>query len=204
MELLLFIAAGAAALLATRIKAPAGVGSIDVPHPMLYVGTYGKYASGDAFGWWVDLTKFASYDDLIGFLRSKHSDEADPEFMALDYSGFPQSMYSEVVSRDNFNEIMDYYDSVRDMDPQTAEAYGVYAKLYNNPNVTDFEDRYLGRFPTERDFAEHVMYDLYDEDSLYKMLKKEGDWRDLIQPEQFYYYIMSNIYHEDGYYFYNS
>ena len=58
--------------------------------PAVYVGTYGKYASGTLRGVWLDLTTFADYDEFLAVCRYIHRDEADPEFMAQASEGFPR------------------------------------------------------------------------------------------------------------------
>ena len=89
----------------------------------MYVGTYGKYNSGSLRGAWLDITKFADYDEFLAVCRYLHRDEADPEFMFQDFENFPREWYSESgISEEVFNNIQAY----GDLSADEKEAFDVY------------------------------------------------------------------------------
>ena len=62
-------------------------------HPAVFCCTYHKYNEGRPLaGMWLDLTTFSTYGDFIAACRWLHRDEADPEFMFLDYENYPDEM----------------------------------------------------------------------------------------------------------------
>lgn len=66
----------------------------------LYVGTYGKYASGSIDGAWLDLDKFKNGDEFLKACKKLHSDEREPEFMFQDVevdagADWQEGLYSE-------------------------------------------------------------------------------------------------------------
>lgn len=130
-------------------------------NPSVYVGTYGKYNGGSIEGMWVDLTKFDSYEEFIGFCRDLHNDEADPELMFQDYEGYPRSWYSEsCMGKEIFDKIIEYAQLTDD----EKEAYDAYIDNINaEGSLEDFRDAYLGDWDREVDFAEHIADNLYFE-----------------------------------------
>lgn len=61
----------------------------------VYVGTYAKYNSGSLAGEWMDLEDYTDFGAFYDACLELHKDEVDPEFMYMDYEGFPESYYSE-------------------------------------------------------------------------------------------------------------
>lgn len=124
--------------------------------PALFVGTYGKYNAGSLDGMWVDLTTFADYDDFIGFCTLLHHDEADPEFMFPDYENFPRDLYSESMSRKDFEELMTYCE-LNDGQREIMDAYIRLFGLYKGLTFEHVEDLYEGKWDDEEAFAEYLL-----------------------------------------------
>lgn len=103
-------------------------------HPKVYVGTYGKYASGYLDGEWVDLTKFDSYEDFLKHCNEIHKDESDQELMFQDYEGFPSCYYHE-SSLDP--ELWDYMNVIKEHDKDMVDAI-----LEDGYSLSDLEDAY--------------------------------------------------------------
>lgn len=161
--------------------------------PAIYVGTYRKYNDGNLFGQWVAPASFDSYDDMMDYLHRLHSDERDPEFMVQDFENFPEAWYSESgISEDFFNRISNFVDQA---DKDAYEAY-LYYFGSGDPDGDNFEDKLVGAYNSEKDFA----YELVD----------EIGW-DNIQNKEYYFdydafardlFITDYVY-VDGYVFYN-
>lgn len=117
--------------------------------PRVYVGTLGKYNSGNLGGAWVDLAEFA--DDPDGFLarcREIHADEADPELMFQDFDGFPREFYGESgLSTELWPWLA--------LDEEDRELIAVYAGILGHPvGIDDARDAFVGRYSSGADFAE--------------------------------------------------
>lgn len=78
--------------------------------PGAYIGTYAKYNNGSLYGAWMDLTKYASYDDFLSACHELHKDELDPEFMCQDTKYMPDGIsFPEAFSRQDFEDVMNAY-----------------------------------------------------------------------------------------------
>ena len=54
----------------TRAEIVEQYGSQLEGNPSVYCGTYSKYNGGSLYGAWLDLTKFADYDEFMSYYRS--------------------------------------------------------------------------------------------------------------------------------------
>ena len=129
--------------------------------PAVYVGTYGKYASGSLRGVWLDLTTFADYDEFLAVCRYIHRDEADPEFMAQDFDSFPREWYTEgFMSEREFVLIQAY----AELDDDEKEAFEVYVSAFGSSRddisiFDNFREAYNGKWSSEEEFAEQLAED---------------------------------------------
>ena len=129
--------------------------------PAVYVGTYGKYASGTLRGVWLDLTTFADYDEFLAVCRYIHRDEADPEFMAQDSEGFPREWYTEgIMSECEFDLIREY----AELDDDEREAFEVYVSAFGSSRddstiFDNFREAYCGKWSSEEEYAEQLVDD---------------------------------------------
>ena len=129
--------------------------------PAVYVGTYGKYASGSLRGVWLDLTTFADYDEFLAVCAYIHRDEADPEFMAQDFDSFPREWYTEgFMSEREFDLIQAY----AELDDDEREAFEVYVSAFGSSRddisiFDNFREAYNGKWSSEEEFAEQLAED---------------------------------------------
>lgn len=78
--------------------------------PKAYIGTYAKYNNGSLYGAWMDLTKYANYDDFLSACHKLHKDESDPEFMCQDTECMPDGLsFPESFSRKDFEDVITAY-----------------------------------------------------------------------------------------------
>ena len=151
-------------------------------HPAVYVGTYAKYNDGSLFGVWVDLVKCGDYNTFMDVCHNLHADEVDPELMYQDYECFPSAWYSESgIDEDTFDD--------RDAFDEFSEAFG-------NDCVESFRERYMGKWDSEKDFAEHIVDECYNLDNMMGHLASYFDYdayaRDL---------FIDDFYFSNGYVF---
>lgn len=200
MNTLLLLALGAAALCIKPVRKAFGIsgtrhtrriGAVEMTHPAVYVGTYKKYNNGSLYGEWVDLTKFATYEDFMRYIRNLHKDERNPEFMMQDFEGYPGEWYYESgMSKDTFDKIKEYWDAFDgdDVKKQAYEAYVDWAG--SDATVEDFEEKYMGTFDSEYDYIDEMIEEgvidparwaktegtwVYDHDAIWRYLDTGGD-----------------------------
>ena len=162
-------------------------------NPAVYVGTYSKYNDGNLFGMWVDLVKCGDYDTFMEVCHNLHADEEDPELMYQDYECFPKAWYSESgIDEDTFDKIIEY----AELDEDDREAFEEFTDSFGNDSFDSFKERYMGKWDSEKDFAEHIVNECYNLDDMMGHLASYFDYdayaRDL---------FIDDFYFTDGYVF---
>ena len=162
-------------------------------NPAVYVGTYSKYNDGNLFGMWVDLVKCGDYDTFMEVCHNLHADEEDPELMYQDYECFPKAWYSESgIDEDTFDKIIEY----AELDEDDREAFEEFTDSFGNDSFDSFKERYMGKWDSEKDFAEHIVNECYNLDDMMGHLASYFDYeayaRDL---------FIDDYYFTDGYVF---
>ena len=132
-------------------------------NPSVYCGSYHKYNCGSLYGLWLDLTKFSDYDEFIDICRQLHADEDDPELMFQDYENFPRQLYCEsCMGEEVFDKIIEY----ADLSDSDKEAFDDYLALGRDYDIDAFHEAYQGKFDSEADFADYIISECYDLDSM--------------------------------------
>lgn len=162
-------------------------------NPAVYVGTYSKYNDGNLFGMWVDMVKCGDYDTFMEVCHNLHADEEDPELMYQDYECFPKAWYSESgIDEDTFDKIIEY----AELDEDDREAFEEFTDSFGNDSFDSFKERYMGKWDSEKDFAEHIVDECYNLDDMMGHLASYFDYeafaRDL---------FIDDYYFTDGYVF---
>lgn len=163
-------------------------------NPSIYCGTYGKYNDGCLQGLWIDLTTFDDYEELLNFCYAIHADEADPELDVQDWECMPTGLDGDdIFSEERFEQLKDYNALCEKYETDAVDAY---LGIYNLDDLDRFEERYQGKYDSERDFAEHIVDECYDLDRLMGRLSYYFDYdayaRDL---------FMEGYSFDDGYVF---
>lgn len=143
-------------------------------NPSVYCGTYAKYNEGSLYGMWIDLTTFDDYDEFIDFCKMLHEDENDPELMFQDYEGFPSEWYSEsCMDEENFDKIVEY-GSFNEYD---REMYDAYVSCFGDfDDFRKVQERCCGKFDSEEEFAEHIVDECGDLNSIPSNLRYYFDY----------------------------
>ena len=142
-------------------------------NPSIYCGTYGKYNDGDISGMWLDLTKFCDYEEFMDVCRQLHIDEEDPELMFQDYDSFPAEFYSEsCMDEDTFDKIQQY----GNLSSSMKEAMDDYLELGMDFDLDNFYEAYQGKWDSEEEFAQNLIDELYDIESMMGSLAKYFDY----------------------------
>ena len=121
----------------------------------VYVGTYKKYSEGSLFGMWVNLEAVSDADEFFEVCRELHKDERDPEFMMQDFQGFPKEFYSECMSADTIERIIEFIqldDDEREMLEDFCECYGY--DITQEDMIEDARERCVGCYDSFQEFAD--------------------------------------------------
>lgn len=145
----------------------------DDENPAVFVGTYGKYNDeAGAWGAWIDLTKCDDYDEFLEVCRLLHEDEDDPELAQWDYMYFPRELYTEnIMDRKTFDIIKQLSEA------NNKEAMEAFITLYGIESIDSFDDKYMGKWDSEEDFAEHIVNECYDLDRMMGHLSYYFDYK---------------------------
>lgn len=165
-------------------------------HPSVYCGTYAKYNGGSLKGQWIDLTTFGGdYDDFITYCQALHADEQDPELMFQDYENFPQEWYDECPSEADFDKIIEYADMCEEYDSEAVDAY---ISLTGEIDIDNFREKYLGKWDSEEDFAEHIITECYCDSfgQIPTIIANNIDWQGIARE-----LFLQDYDFEDGYVF---
>ena len=131
----------------------------DSDSPAIYCGTYGKYNSGNFNGMWVNVSTFDDYEDFVNFCKAIHADEEEPELMFQDGENIPDSLCSESMGEEEFNNLLKYC--------ELCEEYDVFAvydflELFMPEDLDRMPDAYVGVYESKEDFAEELVDDCYN------------------------------------------
>ena len=146
-------------------------------NPAVFCCTYHKYNEGRPLaGMWMDLTTFSTYGDFIAACRWLHRDEADPEFMVLDYENYPDSLYSESGMSEAVFELIQ---ELAELDDDEREAYEAFMDVTceSAPSMEAFRERYCGEWDSEEAFAEHLTDELCMFDNVPESITRFFDFK---------------------------
>ena len=102
--------------------------------------------------------KCGDYDTFMEVCHNLHADEEDPELMYQDYECSPSAWYSESgIDEDTFDKIMEF----ADMDDDDRDAFDEFSDAFSNDSVDSFKERYMGKWDSEKDFAERIVDECY-------------------------------------------
>ena len=140
--------------------------------PALYCGTYGKYNSGNFNGMWVNVSTFDSYDDFKTFCLAIHADEEEPELMYQDGENIPDSLCSESMGEEEFNNLLKYCELC---DEYSVSAVDDFLEWFSPEDFDRMDDSYMGVYDSKEDFAREIVNDCYD---IEKMMGSLADYFD--------------------------
>ena len=131
----------------------------DSDSPALYCGTYGKYNSGNLSGMWLNVSTFDDYEDFVNFCLAIHADENYPELMYQDFANIPDSLCSESMGAEEFENILKYCDLC---DEYGVSAVDDFLEWYSPEDLDMMHDSYAGVYDSEEDFARETVNECYD------------------------------------------
>ena len=131
--------------------------------PAIYCGTYGKYNEGSLFGMWVNVSTFDSYEDFVNFCKAIHADENEPELMYQDGENIPDSLCSESMGEEEFNNLLKYCELC---DEYNVSAVDDFLEWFSTEDLDRMPDAYAGVYDSEEDFAREIVNERYNIDKM--------------------------------------
>lgn len=124
----------------------------------VYVGTYGKYNSGNLAGKWLKIADYQDKDEFMQACAELHKDETDPEFMFQDWEGLPENVVSECFLDDLAFNLAAYDQDDFDIISAYMEATGAELK----DALENALDNFRGCFDSVQEFGEQSAADFLD------------------------------------------
>jgi antirestriction protein len=131
--------------------------------PRIYVADLAAYNAGVLRGTWIDAAQDEAeiHDVITGMLQDSPSDMHAEEWAIFDFEGFNGLRIRE-------SEDLAHVSKVAKGIKEHGLAYAQWAELIDADEELDqFEDRYLGHWPSRTDYAADVLDDL----GLYEMVE---------------------------------
>jgi antirestriction protein len=136
----------------------------------VYVGTYGKYASGSIAGAWLDLDDYSDISEFYEACRELHKDEADPEYMFQDWVSIPEGMIGESYIEEEVFELA----QLSDDDLKLMQVYR--SHVNQDGTLEEAREEFRGTYSSPADYAEEYWYEMHNMDKIPSELRCAIDW----------------------------
>jgi antirestriction protein len=160
---------------------------MDDKYPRIYVADLSAYNGGRLHGVWIELDEYTTETDIQQQIEAmlKASPFCDAEEWEIhDHEGF----YGIDPSRYGFAELLKHVEMLR----EHGKAYGHYCTNQgSDATPEDFNDRYVGQYKSEEDFA----YGLWQQEGKLEQLEKLGVLDCYIDWEAVAHDLFVNTYH---------
>jgi len=156
--------------------------------PRIYVADLEAYNNGRLVGEWLDLSDYNDADELMDAIQDVLKKSGGEEYAIHDYENFPSILYSEYMSRKDFQALYDVMETAKRNDLPLEVVQDIVSQ-YGEGGVEEF----YGKFDNAEDFAQQLVDDIGIEsfnDFQYYLDISETDRRLLAQD-------MANSYVED-------
>jgi len=163
-------------------------GGMNNETPRIYVADLEAYNNGRLVGEWLDLSDYNDADELMDAIQDVLKKSGGEEYAIHDYENFPSILYSEYMSRNDFQALYDVMETAKRNDLPLEVVQDIVSQ-YGEGGVEEF----YGKFDSAEDFAQQLVDDIGIEsfnDFQYYLDISETDRRLLAQD-------MANSYVED-------
>ena len=163
----------------------------------IYVGTYKKYNEGSLFGKWLTLSNYDNIKAFYADCKLLHQDEQDPELMFQDWE-CPEifnGYIGECHLEETIFEIASLLEEMSDDDIEIVQNYMYLTGIpLNEQTIEKAQERYIGYFSTETDFAEYyaeqtgLLQNIPDEVAMYFDYEAYARDLDFMEHNNHYFY----------------
>lgn len=167
-------------------------GSMETPR--IYVADLEAYNNGRLVGEWLDLDDYNDADELMDAIQDVLKKSGGEEYAIHDYENFPSNLYSEYMSRNDFQALYDVMETAKRNDLPLEVVQDIVSQ-YGEGGVEEFQ----GKYDNAEDFAQQLVDDIGIEsfnDYQYYLDVSETDRRLLAQEMADSY--VDDIRNEDG------
>jgi antirestriction protein len=128
-------------------------GSMETPR--IYVADLEAYNNGRLVGEWLDLSDYNDADELMDAIQDVLKKSGGEEYAIHDYENFPSVLYSEYMSKNDFQALYDVMETAKENDLPLAVVQGIVSQ-YGEGAVDEFQ----GKYDNAEDFAYQLVDDL--------------------------------------------
>ena len=121
-------------------------GSMETPR--IYVADLEAYNNGRLVGEWLDLSDYNDADELMDAIQDVLKKSGGEEYAIHDYENFPSILYSEYMSRNDFQALYDVMETAKRNDLPLEVVQDIVSQ-YGEGGVEEF----YGKFDNAEDFA---------------------------------------------------
>lgn len=139
--------------------------TIDMTHARLYVTTRKAYASGDRFGYWMDVRRYSGRKAFMDAFRELYPQEEEPALLILDWQDLPRRLASKEGVSPRIFRLSGYASA---LDTQTNRAFHLWLEEMSaglaacpvRETIRLFEASYRGYYPRAGDFGRHYALEM--------------------------------------------
>jgi antirestriction protein len=130
-------------------------GGMNNETPRIYVADLEAYNNGRLVGEWLDLSDYNDADELMDAIQDVLKKSGGEEYAIHDYENFPSVLYSEYMSKNDFQALYDVMETAKENDLPLAVVQGIVSQ-YGEGAVDEFQ----GKYDNAEDFAYQLVDDL--------------------------------------------
>jgi antirestriction protein len=123
-------------------------GGMNNETPRIYVADLEAYNNGRLVGEWLDLSDYDNADELMDAIQDVLKKSGGEEYAIHDYENFPSILYSEYMSRNDFQALYDVMETAKRNDLPLEVVQDIVSQ-YGEGGVEEF----YGKFDNAEDFA---------------------------------------------------
>jgi antirestriction protein len=128
-------------------------GSMETPR--IYVADLEAYNNGRLVGEWLDLSDYNDADELMDAIQDVLKKSGGEEYAIHDYENFPSILYSEYMSRNDFQALYDVMETAKRNDLPLEVVQDIVSQ-YGEGGVEEFQ----GKYDNAEDFAQQLVDDI--------------------------------------------
>jgi len=130
-------------------------GGMNNETPRIYVADLEAYNNGRLVGEWLDLSDYNDADELMDAIQDVLKKSGGEEYAIHDYENFPSILYSEYMSRNDFQALYDVMETAKRNDLPLEVVQDIVSQ-YGEGGVEEFQ----GKYDNAEDFAQQLVDDI--------------------------------------------
>jgi antirestriction protein len=130
-------------------------GGMNNETPRIYVADLEAYNNGRLVGEWLDLADYKDADELMDAIQDVLKKSGGEEYAIHDVEYVPSSMYSEYMSRNDFQALYDVMETAKRNDLPLEVVQDIVGQ-YGEGGVEEFQ----GKYDNAEDFAQQLVDDI--------------------------------------------